>query len=271
MTEAPTQAQALSLGGMALKSATDKSTRFSMLLWGKAKCGKTTLAATAPGVKLWINFDPDGTDSLKGYSDVIIADYSAERPDVIIPKLKDESCLGLGVLLKEHPEIETIVLDSTTILTDRIQQYACKQKNLMQEEPGQRGYAVKNAYTKMCIDNVLRIGMEYGRNVIIIAHEGPADKDKDGNVLGYGIAISDSLESNLTAKPSEVWHIEDTGNGRRIAVRPCRQRSPMGTRMFDAIEPEFMWRYDPVSRKGEGLNDWFKRWQEKGSKIPLPR
>ena len=38
--------------------------RVSMMLWGSAGCGKTTFANTAPGKRLYINFDPDGTSSL---------------------------------------------------------------------------------------------------------------------------------------------------------------------------------------------------------------
>ena len=47
-----------------IEKPTDMLARMSMILWGDAGCGKTTLAATAPGRKLFIALDPDGDMSI---------------------------------------------------------------------------------------------------------------------------------------------------------------------------------------------------------------
>jgi hypothetical protein len=263
--------ESVTLGGVELKTGLDIPSRFSMLLWGPAKCGKTTLASTAPGKKLWINFDPDGLASLLGRDDIVIADYSSEKPYVIIPKLLNEDPLNISTYLKANPDVLTIVGDSITFLDRMALTEACKKKSLNLEEPGQRGYSVKNNYVRQIVGNLMRVAQEQNRNIIFTAHEAAPDKDKDGNVIGMGLALSDSLSVAFSAMPSEVWNVNDVNGKKTIAVRPCRLRSPMGSRMFNsAASPEFIWKYDPITRKGEGIADWFKQWQERGAKIPLP-
>lgn len=261
----------ITLGGVPLETTKDAPTRFSMLLWGLAKCGKTTLAGTAPGQKLWINFDPDGLDSLRGREDITFADYSSTKPGVIVPKCINDNCLDLAHFLKAHSEIETVVVDSITFFTYKAQEHTCTEKGLKFEEPGQRGYTVKNNYTNKFVRNINTICKEAGVNIIFIAHENAPEKDEKGNVLGIGLALSPSLATAFSALPSEVWHVRDDNAKRFIAVRPCRLRSPMGSRMFDAsTAPEFQWKYDAVVNKGQGITDWFNAWKQRGHKIPLP-
>lgn len=261
----------VTLGGVELKGTEEAPTRFSMVLWGQAKSGKTTLASTAPGPVLWLSFDPDGTSVLLGRKDIIVADFSAEKSYVIVPKLRGDDPIGLVAMLKSRPDIKTVVVDSLTMLRALCLSFAVTNKKLSKEEPGQRGYSVCNSVMMEIIRSILRVTQELGRNVILIAHEAAADKDDKGNVISVSLALSDSLQTNLTALPSEVWHVSDVDGKRRIAVRPCRQRSPMGTRMFDtSSSPEFDWKFDPLTWKGQGIADWFKVWQERGRKIPLP-
>lgn len=261
----------VTLGGVAIKSAAEAPERFSMLLWGQAKSGKTTLAATAPGKKLWINFDPDGTASLLGRDDIMLADFSQEKPHVIIPKLLNDDPVGLGALLDSDKDIGTVVLDSITFLAPLVQDHACKSKGLTIEEPGKRGYGVKNNWLNKIVRDIARVVKERNRNFIITAHEAAPDKDDKGNITGIGLALSDSIAVGLSALPSEIWHVRASGAERWIAILPCRQRSPMGTRMFLADgEPEFRWRFDPVSRKGQTIEEWFTAWQQRGGKIPVP-
>ena len=52
-----------------IEKPTDMLARMSMILWGDAGCGKTTLAATAPGRKLFIALDPDGDMSIRHMPD----------------------------------------------------------------------------------------------------------------------------------------------------------------------------------------------------------
>lgn len=265
-----TQPNVTTLGGVPITSITEKPTRFSMLLWGQAKSGKTTLAATAPGKKLWINFDPDGTASLFGRDDVDVVDYSMEKHTTIIPKLLNDDPLNLGEFLKTSDH-QTVVLDSITFLLPLITNHATWKKNLLPEEPGQRGYSVRNNWANQIIKGIARVVQERGKNFIMIAHEAAPDRDDKGNVIQIGMNLSDALATGLSALPSEVWHVRDDGGKRYIAVRPCRQRSPMGSRMFiSGDQPEFQWKYNAMTRTGEGINDWFQKWVSSGQKLSLP-
>jgi len=72
---------------------------------------------------------------------------------------------------------------------------------------------------------------------------------------------------------NEIWWMNDTGKERRIAVRPVRQRKPMKTRMF-ALDNlgEFLWKYNPDTWTGDGIETWFQQWKAgNGKKIPLPK
>ena len=83
------------------------------------------------------------------------------------------------------------------------------------------------------------------------------------------------MTNQIGLQLSELWWMSDTGSERRIAVRNCRQRQPMKTRMFLSdgdSQPEFVWRYDANKLEGEGINDWYNKWKEAGFvKIPLPK
>jgi hypothetical protein len=112
-----------------------------------------------------------------------------------------------------------------------------------------------------------------GMHLIVITHEGAADKDPEGNILGITMSLSDALASDVSLRFNEVWHMTDTGTERYIYLRPFGVRRPMKTRMFDARkDSKFLWRYDADAQTGEGIVDWFTQWQlNGGKKIPLPK
>ena len=90
--------------------------RINMLLWGKSGTGKTTLAATAPGTKLWINFDPEGTMSVAHRDDIQVLDLSGDKNSVVEEFKKDDP-LKLSKAINEM-EIDTIVVDSLSTYGD---------------------------------------------------------------------------------------------------------------------------------------------------------
>jgi hypothetical protein len=115
------------LGNFDIKQADELPTRFSALIWGMAGDGKSTLAATAPGRKLWINFDPDGVQPISSLSNqfknkeatilhlpIMVADLSAESSRVVDGFRRDDH-LKLGAILGD-PEckIDTVIVDSVT-------------------------------------------------------------------------------------------------------------------------------------------------------------
>lgn len=273
----------IKLGNYVLNQPSEKVQRISMLLWGSAGCGKTTLASTAPGKKLWINFDPDGTVSIanraKERNDIIVLDLSAER-DTVVEKFKENNPLNLDAFLKENEDIETIVVDSLTSFGDKAMSHGvvkaqgtAKGRGSTLEDPGYAGYGNKNTWMRLLVKNMLEVTAKHNKHVIFIAHEDKPTTNDQGAVLFISIMLGSSLNEQVPLQISEVWAMTDTGKERRIAVRPCRARKPMKTRMFRANNqtPEFIWNYDADELTGEGIEQWYASWKANGfAKIELP-
>lgn len=282
MTEAPSTE--IKLGNYTLNTPSEKAQRVSMLLWGSAGCGKTTLASTAPGKKLWINFDPDGTASIanraKARNDIIVLDLASEK-DNIVEKFKVADPLGLTKFLTENPDVETVVIDSVTNFGDKalahgveIAKGTSKGRGATLEDPGFSGYGNKNTWMRLMVKHMLEVTGKLNRHVIFIAHEDKPTTNDQGAVLFITIMLGSSLSEQVPLQISEVWAMTDTGKERRIAVRPCRSRKPMKTRMFSAnsSEPEFKWNYDADKLEGDGIAEWYAAWKANGfAKLQLPK
>ena len=268
----------IKLGGIEIETPQQRRKRLSLLVWGKSGSGKTTLAATAPGRKLWINFDPDGVDVLTSRDDVELLDF-APKPDMIVEQFKEDDPLRITRCLEQHPEIETVVFDSLTTLGNKAlshgilkAQKTAKGKYATIEDPGFAGYGNKNTWTRLAIAKMLKATGTVKRNIIFIAHEDKPLLDKDGNVVSISIMLGSALNEQVPIDFGEVWNLSDTGRERRIAIRNCRFRSPVKSRIFLTNgDPEFEWTYDSIKDEGEGIADWYKEWIEgDGKKINLP-
>ena len=125
--------------------------------------------------------------------------------------------------------------------------------------------------------NLNRVVSKAGRNIIFICHEDRPEKDKEGAVLFITMLLGSSLVVELPVRLSEIWHMEDTGRERRIAIRNCRNWKPMKSRMFISTgEPEFKWtfdanKWDDPKNKSMLISTWFNNWKEGNSKINLPK
>ncbi|KKN03640.1 hypothetical protein LCGC14_1105680 [marine sediment metagenome] len=268
----------ITLGGKELSTPQAKIKRFSCLIWGSSGGGKTTLAATAPGKKLWINFDPDGTDAIAYRDDIILNDFSTE-PNACVEKFKEDDPLRITQFLADHKEIETVVFDSLTTFGDRALTHGVvkaagtpKGKYATIEDPGYSGYGRKNTWTRLCVKNLLKATGRVDRNMIFIAHEDKPVTNTQGEILFISIMLGSSLNEQIPVDLSEIWNLSDTGRERRIAVRNCRLRKPLKSRMFiTSGAPEFIWKYNADSDEGPGIADWIEEWkQNSGKKIPLP-
>lgn len=268
----------ISLGRFEVKKPDVSSQRASILLWGSSGAGKTTLAATAPGVKLWINFDPDGTNSIANRDDILLVDLSSEKP-IIVEEFIKENPLKIEKLLDEHPEIETVVFDSATTFGELAllhgvtkAQGTNKGRSSTLEDPGFAGFGNKNTWVRKAFMELLASTARKNVNIIFIAHEDKPQTNDQGVVLYISIMLGSSLNEQLPIRLSEIWNLSDTGKERRIAVRNCRSRKPMKSRMFlTNKEAEFVWKFDSETLEGEGIADWIAKWQKnKGSKIALP-
>jgi hypothetical protein len=267
----------ITLGGVTLTRPTDTNKRITCLLWGDAGCGKTTLAATAPGRKLWFNFDPDGTNTLAGINeDISIFDLSATSTN-ITEQFKNE---GNPLNIKAYmDEFDTFIFDSLTNITDKTLTQGIKtNKGASIERPSPAAYATRNALAIRLVKNVMAATSKAKKHVIFTAHEGAPNTEEDtGLVLFITLALGGKLPANVGIDFSEIWTMYqvDSRNERRIAVRPSRKRKPMKTRMFQQTEPEFTWSFnadhwDAASNTQYRLDTWFNLWNTRNQKLPLP-
>lgn len=262
------------LGKYVLKAPVAADERFSMLLWGESGAGKTTLASTAPKDILVINFDDGGQTSVVGVEGIFSLDLSREV-DAISERMKESDPLGITKFLKENENFRTIVVDSLTSYVDKALAFAVSNgriKNASMENPGLKGYQHRNAFALQLVRNLLRLTGSLNRNIIFIAHEAAPEKNDEGHVVSISLALGGQMSTTAPLQFSEVWAMADYNGQRKIAIRPCRFRKPMKTRMFQTTgAQEFDWKFNGDTRVGEGIEDWYLRWKEVGSKIPVPK
>lgn len=262
----------LEFGGVPLSTPKTAQRRLSLVIWGPSGAGKTTLASTAPGPILLINFDPDGPASLGDREDVLIADFSGANPNTVM-KFKNDNPGGLNQLLEKRPDIQTVVFDSVTSFNEMALRYGITEvKGATLEAPTLQGYGRRNSYTMQAIASMLKATAKYNKHVIFICHEDAAQKDELTGELFISLLIGGKMQEEVPIKFSEVWHLRDTGNSYKVSVRSSRMRKPMKTRMFNASEKDvFDWKYNAIKHEGEGIKTWFDKWNaNNGAKIPLP-
>ena len=264
----------LMAGGVVVKMPTANNSQLFMLIWGDSGAGKTTLAATAPGKKLLVLFDPGGDLSLADREDVLVLDLSAMPTLQVMAQFRSADPYGIGKLLDARPDIETVIVDSMTALAyialkEAVQRAGGARTSL--EQPGMNGYAFRNASLLRMTVALMQICAGHKRHLILVTHEGAEDRNEEGIVLSVTMALSSSVANQVGLRFNEVLHLRDDGKDRWIAIRPCRLRKPMKTRMFLPTASEFRWTYNPDTREGDGIAKWYAQWQaSKGKKIPIP-
>ncbi len=271
----------LTLGGLDVVQPKNIVRRMAMLIWAASGDGKTTLAATAPGKKLWVSFDPDATACL-GPRDDIVEVKLYDQPARIVEKFKTEESpffRDLDKMLTDDESLETVVVDSITTFRDKAMTHGvlvargtAKGKSSTLEDPGYAGYGNLNTWTRLLVANFLSITAKHNRHLILIAHEDKPTTNSDGVVMYISIMLGSSLNVQVPVNITEIWHMQDTGKERRIQIRPCRSFKPMKTRMFRTTgEPEFVWNWNDETKEGEGIATWYNRWKENSfGKIDLP-
>jgi predicted transcriptional regulator len=244
-----------------------------MTLWGDAGCGKTTLAATAPGNKLFLLFDPDGDQSIRNMPGWQRIDMSGEDSIDIAKEAMKPEPFGIHRILEDQ-HIDTVIVDSLTKFSEHALRYAvnvsAKSTLLM---PGLNGYGARNVCVGSFVSNMLRITKKLNKHLIFITHERDADRNDDGAIIGVSMMLGGQLP-NVTSKDiSEVWNMRDHGGKRYIAIRPERFRAPMKSRMFDMTsKTNFEWSYNSNTNKGPRIDEWWTTYVDGGyNKLPLPK
>lgn len=265
----------ITLGGV--EPATMEDRRLSLVAWGPAGLGKTTLACTMPGRKCLINFDPDGPSSLPpaALKEVTVFDFSGKE-DSFFTRLSDTDPFGLEKVM-EH--FDSFVFDSLSSITERTLARGINiTKGATLERPSPGAYAARNNLAINLIRNALAITGRHKKHVAFIAHEGAPEKNDDGMLLGYTMSLGGQLPNQVALRINEVWPMfEDSKNRKMIICRKARLRDPAKSRMFITSpgDVEFEWKFDPTdwnNEKNMRIDQWFEAWKENGfNKIPFPK
>ena len=257
----------------------EAAARLSMILWGEAGSGKTTLASTMPGKKLWLQFDPDGVNPIRHFDNWSRIDMSGDMSVDLMRRYVDKP---VPFDLDKHLEgFDTLVVDSLTKMSEHALAYACSQIPTSRSgfkptiyQPGMEGYGLRNNIVGAFISNILRITSKMNKHLCLITHERDGERNDAGAVVSVAMMLGGQLP-NITAKDiSEVWHVRDYAGKHYIAFRPERLRSPMKTRMFDTSSDKtnFEWRFNATTGKGHRIDDWWEAWKAgKYQKLALPK
>lgn len=289
----PTTAEAptIMLGPVPITSGEETPARMSLLLWGPATVGKTTFAATAPGVKLWLSLGDQEHVSVMARSDVRVANLSTLSLDDLFKHAQGDNPFGLDQALTKDESIATVVLDSLTALSFRALQKSVSDKvgasrtfTPSMETPGQSAYGGRNSLVLETLTGLMRVTAKHNVHFIVTAHEADAKTKKDdkGNdvIELVTVMLGGQLVNNMTYKLSEIWHLgqlNDAKMTRRLSIRNYGYRKPMKTRMFKGTQAAtFDLRYDadqPDDAPGQmTIANWVNEWlDQNGAKLDVPK
>jgi hypothetical protein len=265
-----------SAANVLITSAAEAPNNMTVLIWGRSGVGKTTLACTAPGRKLIVNFDPNGPASVASRSDVSVLDLSTA--DVhLTAEFKRSDPFGLS---KHLAEFDTVVLDSLSSVQElALRQGIAMSKGATIENPSRAGYGARGALVLELVRNLLLLCARFGKHLILIGHAGAPKTNEEGVTTSIPIMLGGQLPTNVSVKLSEIWIMYDLDKGsqKAIAVRPARQHEIAKTRMFITTgTPEFLWLFDPERGDEEQASmtiaEWYERWLANGKrKVSLPK
>lgn len=260
------------IAGVEVVKPENTQKRISLLLWGQPGAGKTLLASTAPGKKLWLLFDPNGADTLANCPEkenIAVVDLSKSSFSITQTQGSLENPFGIEQYLKDGT-FDTVVFDSATTYLDLcLKQAVSTTKNATIEVPTQAGWARRNSLMKQTLNNLIRLTNKYNKHIVIIGHEDNGQMDDLGNLVKQSVMIGGSSNTAVCITLSEIWYMSVQANKRKVHFAPFGVKSPIKTRMIDTnITRSVEWNYD-LTNGGDGINQWFDKWNNSVGKITL--
>lgn len=262
---------------MEVQQKADLPTRISGILWGKTGCGKTTFLSSMPGKKLYIMIDPDGKDSIPPNTDYAVLDLSMLNDGETVRALKDKVPSMIRDL---KDDTASVIVDSLTVYAERglnhaIQQNVGAGKDFKPsiEAPGQTAYGARRQYIVHATSNILRATALRGMHCFFTTHDTEITNTK-GEVINHTMMLGGKANNDVGLKISECWWLREHDGKRFIAVRNCRSREPIKSRMFASPkEPEFELKFNPSLGVDQphSIATWYKQWIDGNrQKLPLP-
>lgn len=247
--------------------------RMSMVIWGEAGCGKTVFANTAPGKRILINFDPDGHQSIPRDEHTLLFDVSNEPNSYVVEQAKLVNPFDIEGMLKNNPDVETVIADSMTKFAERATINAIgKAPGSTFENPGIGSYGYRNRYTLQLVSNLLLATGKLNKHIIFICHEDVPKTNEKGEIQSITILLGGSLPVEVPLQISEVWHMRDNGSERSVVIRNVGLRRPMKTRMFDTASGIEFTTSTKTQPSKVRLDSLFEAWRANNyNKIPVPK
>lgn len=258
--------------------SSERKSRTAGVVWGPAKCGKSTLLMSLPGKKLFVMTDPDGDQSLPDRDDIHILRLYEHDDATIIRYLRDK----LPSMLRKNEEaFDSVVVDSMSTVGRSALNVAIsngvgagKDFKPSLEAPGLAAYGARTNYLVEITNNVLRASGSSNMHCWFTSHEDEPKTNDKGEFLYITMTLSGKAINGIGLNVSEIWHMRMHDRKWFLAISPCRGKQPMGSRLFDVTgAPEFQLKYKPELGVDQphSIATWFNTWLEGGKKkLALP-
>jgi len=263
------------IGGTERVESTDAIARLSILLWGQPGVGKTTFAATMPGRKALINFDPDGHTSVIGVPNLDVFDLSGTTHE-ITKQFHGTDPLGIKSAIKEY---DSIIIDSLSSIEDRtfdagISKASKDSVPASIERPSQSVYLTRNNLMHHLVRLVLNITGAEKKHLCLLAHEQTKVNAKDQSYQ-HTLALGGQLVYKVPSNVNECIVMYQDGKKKDIIISSNGFYTPVKTRMFTTMKGDrFTWKFNPddwTNPNNMTLAQMYEIWKlNKFRKIPLP-
>ncbi len=262
-----------------INQSTERKTRMTGVLWGLAKCGKTTFLTSLPGKKLFVMLDPDGDTSIPDDEDIFIMRLYEQPDDVILRYMREKLP---SFIRKNEQGFNSVVIDSLSTfgqiaLNEAIRNDVGGSKTFKPsiDAPGLAAYGSRTSNTVDMVNKILRATGSVGAHCWFTSHEDEAKTDDKGNMLGITMTLSGKAINGVGLNVSEIWYMNSHDKKWRIMIAPGRGRSPMGSRIFDVTKDiEFQLKFDPQlgTDQPHSLAKWYDTWVSQGrTKLEVPK